>query len=167
MFFIISKHEHRLRNNGHVLILYTSAIFTFILFFTFFVIGNYNLSIIVHIFIRLLACTVSALRIIRCLIILTYTVLFIQLSFENFKLIGISSFYISHLLARLSSILITNHKVRIFIYHRRIILNRPFIIPRLVTKQTAIEDSHHIVRFHIDNKIKVLDGTIVITYLGT
>ena len=47
----------------------------------------------------------------------------------------------------LSSILITNHKVRIFIYHRRIILNRPFIIPRLVTKQTAIEDSHHTVSY--------------------
>ena len=52
LFFIITQHKHRLRNDIDISILYTTAILILILFFKV-IVGNYYLTIIVHVLVRL------------------------------------------------------------------------------------------------------------------
>ena len=159
--FIIGKHEHGLGNNIHILILHASTIVTLIFFFSLFVVGNHYLTIVVHVLVGLLTGFII-LRIIGSLLIRIYSVLFIQLCFQHLEFICISTFHIPYFPTRLRSVLISQQEIGIFIYHRRIIFNCPFIISCLIQQQTTVENSHHIVGLHFDNKIKVLNSPVVI-----
>ena len=138
---IISQSEHRLQCNIHILVLHTSTIITRITLFGFRVIGNYYLTIVIHILIRLLACFFSifistSVRFIFILgnILISHTVLLVNLGFHDLKLILFRSFLIPNFSTGFRTLIISGQKVRILIDNSRIVLYGPTIITCLRTE---------------------------------
>ena len=135
---IISQSEHRFQFYIYVLILHTSTIITCIALFSFGIIGNHYLTIVIHILIRFLTGLLSAflfvfLILILCYIFIRHTVLLIYLSFHDFKLVLLCSFLVANLSASFRTLVISGKEVRILVDNSCVILYCPAIITRLGT----------------------------------
>ena len=140
-FLIISQSKHGLQCDIYILVLHTSTIITRITLFGFRVIGNYYLTIVIHILIRLLACFFSifistSVRFIFILgnILISHTVLLVNLGFHDLKLILFRSFLIPNFSTGFRTLIISGQKVRILIDNSRIVLYGPTIITCLRTE---------------------------------
>ena len=61
----------------------------------------------------------------------------------------------------------TRPEVRKLCDNRRIITDSRLQITRLVMQERTVENSHEVLWFHLDDKVEVEDGTVVITQLHT
>ena len=171
-FLIIGQRIHRLHLDRYIPVLYTSAVITLIFLILLRVISNHNLPVIVHILIGLLTrlaliLTILSIIIRDILIICCNSVTFVNLHLHEFEFILFSPLTITDLLTSFSTMIISCHKVGVFINHFRIITDCPTIISSLCTQQTTVEGCHHIIRLYLQDEIKVFYCTVIITHLST
>ena len=168
---IISQSEHRLQCNIHILILHTSTIITCIALFSFRIISYHYLPIVIHILIWFLTGSIFIIPftvLIRILVLgyifIRHSVLFIQLSLQEFKFILFSTLPVPYFLSGFSTLIISGKEIRVLVDNSWIILYSSTIISRLCTKQTTIKDCHHIIRLHFYNKVEIFNSTVLISY---
>ena len=145
-FLIISQSIHRLELDGHIPVLYTSAIIALITLVNFRIVRYYNFPIIFHILVGFLtglpAISIGVpRRIIRnILTVATFlfvtgrnTVTLVYLHLHDFELILLGSFTVANLFTGFGTLIIAGHKVRIFCNHFGIVTDSSPVIPRLRT----------------------------------
>ena len=162
MFLVISQHKHRLGHNVDVTVLHTAPVIILVLTFQPVIVRYHNLAVIIHILVRLLTCLVLIVS-----SLFLHSILHIQMGLQHYQFIGLSSLSVTYLFTGCRTELITRQEIRIFFEHGGIILDSPSEVACLVEQQTTVEDGHHIVRFHLNHKVEVLNGTVVIPHLGT
>ena len=170
--FIVGQSIHRLQLDYDITILYTATIIARISLSHFRIIRNHYLPIVFHILIRLFACFFlvgiisirSSIGYIFSVILLSIQT--IQLSFHKLEFILLSSLDIAHLTTCFRPIMISSQEVWILFNHFRIVANSPPIVACLCTQQTSVESSHHVVWLHLQHKIEIFNGSVVVSDLG-
>ena len=152
-FLIICQCIHRFHLNGYVPVLNTTAVVALIFLVFFRIISNHDFPVILHILIGFLTrfARILIILIIVCnvLIACRNPVTLVYLHLHDFEFILFGTFTITDLLTSFGTLIVSGHKIRIFVNHLRIVTDSTTIITRLCTEQTTVESCHHIIRFYL------------------